>query len=49
MRNMRSSLEKLAAGTVKPVIDTKITLDEIDKGLQRLESRDVFGKIVVTL
>lgn len=49
LRNMRSSLEKLAAGVVKPVIDTKITLDEIDKGLQRLESRDVFGKIVVTL
>lgn len=49
LRNMRTSLEKLAAGVVKPVIDTKITLDEIDKGLQRLESRDVFGKIVVTL
>lgn len=49
LRNMRTSLEKLAAGVVKPVIDTKITLDEIDIGLQRLESRDVFGKIVVTL
>jgi alcohol dehydrogenase len=49
MRNMRTSLEKLGAGDVKPVIDTKITLDEIDKGLQRLESRDVFGKIIVTL
>jgi alcohol dehydrogenase len=49
MGNMRTSLEKLAAGVVRPVIDTKITLDEIDKGLQRLESRDVFGKIIVTL
>jgi alcohol dehydrogenase len=45
---MRSSLEKLAAGVVEPVSDTKISLGEIDKGLQRLESRNVFGKIVVT-
>jgi alcohol dehydrogenase len=49
LENMRKSLDKLAAGLVKPVIDTKITLDEINKGLQRLESRDVFGKIIVTL
>jgi alcohol dehydrogenase len=49
LENMRASLDKLAAGLVKPVIDTKITLDEINKGLQRLESRDVFGKIIVTL
>ncbi len=49
LENMRASLDKLAAGLVKPVIDTKITLDDINKGLQRLESRDVFGKIIVTL
>jgi alcohol dehydrogenase len=49
LENMRASLDKLGAGLVKPVIDTKITLDDINKGLQRLESRDVFGKIVVTL
>ncbi len=33
----------------RPVIDTVIGLDEIDAALARLESRDVFGKIIVTL
>ncbi|MCP4305406.1 MAG: NADPH:quinone oxidoreductase, partial [bacterium] len=40
---------KLADGTVKPVIDTATSLDGIDDGLARLESRQVFGKIIVTL
>jgi hypothetical protein len=31
------------------VIDTVIGLDDIDAALTRLESRNVFGKIVVTL
>jgi D-arabinose 1-dehydrogenase-like Zn-dependent alcohol dehydrogenase len=31
------------------VIDTMIPLEEIDTALQRLESREVFGKIVVTV
>ena len=48
-RNMRSSMEKLAQGHASPVIDTLIGLDELEKGLQRLESRQVFGKIVVRL
>jgi alcohol dehydrogenase len=30
------------------VIDTEVALAEFERGLERLESRQVFGKIVVT-
>ncbi len=46
MRNVRASLAKMAAGLL-PVIDTEVALDDIEKGLARLESRKVFGKIIV--
>ena len=49
IRNIRESLAKMAEGIAVPVIDTKISLDEIGVGLERLESRKVFGKIIVTL
>jgi NADPH:quinone reductase-like Zn-dependent oxidoreductase len=48
MRNIGESLAKMAAG-LTPVIDTVFPLDEFAKGLERLESRKVFGKIIVTL
>ena len=48
MRNVRDGLAKMADG-LKPVIDTVVTLETIHDGLQRLESRKVFGKIVVTI
>lgn len=48
-RNMRAAMDKMAAGSVHPVIDTKLGIDDYESGLQRLESRQVFGKIVVTL
>jgi NADPH:quinone reductase-like Zn-dependent oxidoreductase len=48
MRNIRESLAKMAAG-LTPVIDTVFPLAEFEKGLERLESRKVFGKIIVTL
>jgi alcohol dehydrogenase len=48
-RNMADAMAKLASGVVKPVIDTKIGLEEIDAGLKRLESRQVFGKILVAV
>jgi NADPH:quinone reductase-like Zn-dependent oxidoreductase len=47
MRNIRESLDKMAAG-LTPVIDTVFPLDEFEKGLAVLESRKVFGKIIVT-
>jgi alcohol dehydrogenase len=46
MRNIRESLAKMAAG-MTPVIDTEVPLAEFERGLARLESRQVFGKIVV--
>jgi alcohol dehydrogenase len=47
MRNIRDSLGKMANGLL-PVIDTELKLDDIGRGIARLESRQVFGKIVVT-
>jgi alcohol dehydrogenase len=46
IRNVRDSLAKMAAG-MKPVIDTEVTLADFERGLARLESRQVFGKIIV--
>jgi alcohol dehydrogenase len=46
MRNIRESLAKMAGGML-PVIDTEVALGDIERGLARLESRQVFGKIVV--
>ena len=42
-----AGLAKMANG-LRPVIDTKIGLADIEAGIARLESRQVFGKIVVT-
>jgi alcohol dehydrogenase len=47
MRNIRDALAKMQAGLL-PVIDTEVELADFDRGLERLESRRVFGKIVVT-
>ncbi len=41
-------LDRIASG-VKPVIDTVYSLAEFRAGLDRLERRDVFGKILVEL
>ncbi len=46
MRNIRDSLAKMAGG-LTPVIDTEVPLTELERGLARLESRQVFGKIIV--
>src|SRR6266481_2446353 len=46
LRNIRDSLAKMAGG-LTPVIDTEVPLADIERGLARLESRQVFGKIIV--
>ena len=46
LRNIEQSLAKMADG-IRPVIDTVFPLAEFEKGLERLESRKVFGKIIV--
>ena len=47
IENIAQSLDKMAAG-MKPVIDSVFPLAEFEKGLARLEGRQVFGKVVVT-
>jgi alcohol dehydrogenase len=46
MRNIRESLAKMAGG-LTPVIDSEFPLAEVVHGLARLESRQVFGKIII--
>lgn len=48
MRNIGDGLQKMAIGQ-KPTIDTEVALEDFADGLARLESRRVFGKIVVRL
>ena len=47
MKNIAESLDKMAGG-MKPVIDTEVPLDNVAAALARMESRQVFGKIVIT-
>ncbi len=47
--NLRTAMQRLAGGSVHPVIDTMTGLDGIEAALSRLEGRDVFGKIVLAL
>jgi alcohol dehydrogenase len=47
IRNIHESLAKMASGLL-PVIDTEVPLAEFERGLARLEGRQVFGKIIVT-
>ncbi|MGC1466947.1 MAG: zinc-binding dehydrogenase [Pseudolabrys sp.] len=46
MRNIRDSLDKMANG-ITPAIDTEVALVDFESGLARLESRQVFGKVIV--
>jgi alcohol dehydrogenase len=46
MRNIRDGLAKMANGLL-PVIDTEVQLADFERGLARLENRQVFGKIIV--
>jgi alcohol dehydrogenase len=44
--NIRTALAKMATG-LTPVIDTEVALADFERGLKRLESREVFGKVIV--
>ncbi len=46
LRNIRESLAKMAGG-LTPVIDTEVKIADFESALARLESRQVFGKIIV--
>ncbi len=47
LANIADSLDKMAAG-IRPVVDTVYPLADFAQGLERLESRKVFGKILVS-
>jgi len=46
IRNIRDSLSKMAAG-MSAIIDSEFPLTEFEKGLERLEGRRVFGKVII--
>ena len=49
MENMADAMQKMAAGLVQPVIDTEVDFDTLPRALERMEGRDVFGKIVLNV
>ncbi|GAA2818162.1 alcohol dehydrogenase [Aminobacter aminovorans] len=49
MENMADAMQKMAAGLVKPIIDTEVDFASIDTALKRMEGRDVFGKIILRI
>jgi alcohol dehydrogenase len=46
IENIRASLKKMAGGLL-PVIDTEVALNDFEQGLARIETRQVFGKVIV--
>src|ERR1700754_3596007 len=49
MENMADAMQKMAAGLVHPVIDTEVSFSDIDRALERMESRQIFGKIILKM
>jgi alcohol dehydrogenase len=49
MGNMVDAMEKMAKGIVRPVVDTEIEFGDIASALARMESRKVFGKIIMRI
>ena len=49
MENMADALQKLASGQVRPVVDTEVGFEDIHRALERMESRNVFGKIILRM
>jgi alcohol dehydrogenase len=47
MRNMANAMEKMAQGLVAPVIDREVTMETIGDALGAMETRNVFGKIIL--
>ena len=49
MENLADAMQKMARGLVHPVIDTQVDIDGIDDALARMESRQIFGKIILKM
>ena len=48
-QNMVDAMEKMARGIAHPVIDTEIEFGDLATALERMESRKVFGKIIMRM
>ena len=46
--NLKALMELIQQGKMKPVIDEVLPLERAVEGLRLIESREVFGKVVVT-
>jgi len=46
--NLEALMHFIEQGTMKPIIDKVLPLERAVEGLRMLESREVFGKVVVT-
>jgi alcohol dehydrogenase len=46
--NLEALMDLIQHGTLKPVIDEMLPLERAAEGLRMIESREVFGKVVVT-
>ena len=49
MENMVNAMRKMAEGQVHPVVDREVTFDTISDALTAMESRNVFGKIILRI
>ncbi|MDV4162484.1 zinc-binding dehydrogenase [Rhizobium leguminosarum] len=49
MENMADAMQKMGRGLVHPVIDTEVSFGDIDRALERMESRQIFGKIILKM
>jgi len=49
IRNISEALDKMAIGDARPVIDQQIAMENVEAGLARLENRQVFGKIILSI
>ena len=46
---MADAMQKMGRGLVHPVIDTEVSFSDIDRALERMESRQIFGKIILKM
>ena len=46
--NLKALMDMIQKGSMKPVIDVVLPLERAAEGLRLIESREVFGKVVVT-
>jgi alcohol dehydrogenase len=49
IENMKTVMDRMAGTNMGPIVDSVISLDDVEEGLRRLEERRVLGKIIVKL